>query len=149
MTIRKYKSTDFSAILKIYSQTKLEELRFEPEEFNFLQLNLDEKRFKAFKECEIFVYEESEILGCCAFFGSEIRALFVLPQFQGSGIGKSMLKFMLANIQGTSSLSLAASNLPAKKLYESFGFDVTSEFITEYNGKPVLAIEMYKVRKLG
>ena len=80
----------------------------------------------------------------CAFFNNEIRALFVLQRSQGSGIGKSMLKFMLTNIQGTSSLSLVASNIPAKKLYESFGFVITSEFITEYNGKPVLAIEMHK-----
>lgn len=142
MTIRKYKNTDFSEILKIYSVTKLEELRFESEEFNFLPLYADEKRFKAFQECEVFVYEEAGIVGYCAFFGNEIRALFVLPQFQGKGIGKKMLKFMLTNIQGVPSLNLVASNLPAKKLYESFGFGVTSEFIAEYNGKSVLAIEM-------
>jgi len=142
MTIRKYRNNDFSEILRIYSLTKLEELRFEAEKFNFIPLNLDEKRFKAFKECEVFVYEESEISGYCAFFGSEIRALFVLPQFQGKGIGKNMFKFMLENIQGTPSLNLVASNLPAKKLYERFGFNTSSEFVAEYNGKPVLAIKM-------
>jgi putative acetyltransferase len=142
MTIRKYRSTDFSEILKIYSLTKLEELRFEAEEFHFLSLELDEKRFKAFKECEVFVYEKSEIFGYCAFLGNEIRALFVLPQFQGKGIGKSMLKFMLEKIAGKASLNLVASNAPAKRLYESFGFGVTSEFVAEYNGKTVLAIQM-------
>ncbi|RYY75377.1 MAG: N-acetyltransferase [Gammaproteobacteria bacterium] len=142
MTIRKYRSTDFSEILKIYSLTKLEELRFETEQFSFLPLDVDEKRFKAFTECEVFVYEEVKILGYCAFFGNEIRALFVLPQSQGKGIGKNMLKFMLENISGTPLLNLAASNTPAKKLYESFGFGVTAEFIAEYNGKAVLALEM-------
>ncbi len=144
MTIRKYKSTDFSEILKVYSLTKLEELRFETEEFRFLPLDLDEKRFKAFAECEVFVYEEAKIIGYCAFCGNEIRALFVLPQYQKKGIGKNMLKFMLENISGTPLLNLVASNTPAKKLYESFGFDVKSEFVAEYNGKTVLAIEMRK-----
>ncbi|MES2824909.1 MAG: GNAT family N-acetyltransferase [Pseudomonadota bacterium] len=142
MTIRKYKNADLAEILNIYSLTKLEELRFESEKFNFLPLDLDEKRFKAFQECEVFVYGEREVLGYCAFFGNEIRALFVLPQFQGKGVGKSMLKFMLTNIQGEASLNLVASNIPAKKLYESFGFGVTAEFIADYNGKSVLAIEM-------
>ncbi|MES2676106.1 MAG: GNAT family N-acetyltransferase [Pseudomonadota bacterium] len=140
--IRKYINTDFSEILKIYSLTKLEELRFEPEEFIFLPLDADEKRLKAFQECEVFVYEEAEIVGYCAFFGNEIRALFVLPQFQGKGVGKNMLEFMLTNIQGAASLNLAASNFPAKSLYESFGFVVTSKFVAEYNGKSVLAIAM-------
>ena len=144
MTIRKYRNTDFSEILKVYSLTKLEELRFETEEFSFLPLDLDEKRFKAFAECEVFVYEEARIVGYCAFFGNEIRALFVLPQYQRKGIGKNMLTFMLANISGTPLLNLVASNTPAKKLYESFGFCVTSDFIAEYNGKTVLAIEMRK-----
>ena len=49
---------------------------------------------------------------------------------------------MLANISGKPLLNLVASNAPAKKLYESFGFCVTSEFIAEYNGKDVIAIEM-------
>lgn len=142
MTIRKYKNTDFSEILTIYSLTKLEELRFEAEQFNFLPLDVDEKRFKAFQESEVFVYEEPEIIGYCAFLDNEIRALFVLPKFQGRGVGKNMLSFMLAKIQGAPSLKLVASNLPAKKLYESFGFGVTSEFMADYNGKPVLAIEM-------
>lgn len=99
MTIRKYRDTDFSEILKIYSLTKLEELRFEAKKFNFISLDLDERRFNAFKECEVFIYEESEILGYCAFFGNEIRALFVLPEFQGKGIGKNMLKFMLEKLK--------------------------------------------------
>lgn len=129
-------------MLRIYSLTKLEELRFETKEFDFLPLNLDGKRFKAFNESEVFVYEETKILGYCVFLGNEIRSLFVLPQFQRKGVGKNMLKFMLENIQDTPSLCLVASNLPAKKLYESFGFNKSAEFVTEYNGKPVLAIKM-------
>ena len=147
MTIRKYKDSDLPEILKIYSLTKLEEVRFEAEEFDFIPLDFDEKRFKAFKECEVFVCEKSEIYGYCAFLGNEIKALFVLPQFQGRGIGKNMLKFMLENIQGAASLNVVASNVPAKNLYESFGFITSSEFAAEFNGKPVLAIKMRQARK--
>nr|WP_315208923.1 N-acetyltransferase [uncultured Albidiferax sp.] len=144
MPIRKYQKSDFSEILKIYALTKLEELRFESRDFKLVPLDRDTIRLQKFEECEVFVYEEAAILGYCAMHHHEIRALFVLPAFQGRGIGKSMLGFLLSRILGTASLSLAASNTPAKKIYESFGFTVSSEFMAEYDGKPVLAIEMQR-----
>lgn len=154
MKIRKLIETDYPAILHIYALSKLDELRFEKEEFKLLPLDQDEKRFKALRESVVYVLEDERPLGdkalsednkviaYGALCGSEIRALFVHPAARGKGAGKVLLEFLLSNITGAANLYIAKTNSPARRLYERYGFKIVSEFQTEYNGVPVLANEM-------
>jgi ribosomal protein S18 acetylase RimI-like enzyme len=70
--------------------------------------------------------------------------LFVHPDYRGKGIGVSLLEFMLSHKMGTVTLYVAASNHPAIKLYQKYGFKIISEFNTTYNNKAVLANKMEK-----
>ncbi|WP_444924923.1 GNAT family N-acetyltransferase [Microbulbifer sp. DLAB2-AF] len=140
--IRTFIATDFPRILEIYTLSKLDELRFEAVEFEFLPLEKDAKRLSALRESDIYVYEDETILGYGAMFQQEIRALFVCPSARGEGVGKLMLEFLLAKVSGQAKLFVAKSNWPAIKFYQKFGFETTKEFIAEYNGTPVQAIEM-------
>jgi len=144
MTIRNFTERDLPVILDIYSRSKLDELRFEEEEFELLPLQNDTKRLPALQESDIFVFDNGEVSGYGAICSSEIRALFVHPSSRGKGIGKRLLEFMLSEIKGEANLFVAKTNLPAKKLYEDYGFSVISEFKTEYNGVPVFANEMVR-----
>ena len=144
MNIRPFRDNDFPEILNIYANSKLDELSFESEEFKLLPLDEDEIRLAELKESDIYVYEDGGVIGYGALFGSEIRALFVCPGARGKGIGKSLLDFMLLNVTGTVSLYVAKTNAPAKQLYNNFGFIITDEFETTYNGVSVLANKMVR-----
>jgi putative acetyltransferase len=149
MSIRDYKTSDLVTVLEVYAQSKLDELRFENGEFSLLPLDEDEKRFRALKESQIYVYDDGVISGYGALCEGEIRALFVLPARRGEGIGKKLLEFLLREISGEACLYVAATNYPAKKLYESYGFIVVDEFQTNYNRVPVFANKMVRARLRG
>lgn len=144
MRIRKYNSNDYSAVLDIYAASKLDELRYEDKEFDFLPLEEDFKRLSKLKESDIYIYEDKNIMGYGAHFGSEIRALFVRPESRGNGIGKHLLEFLLSKITGSAELYVAKSNAPAKHLYKKYGFRIVKEFETSYNETPVFANKMVR-----
>lgn len=139
MNIRELTEEDYPRIFEIYSKSKLDELRFEKKTFKLLPLENDEKRLSALKESKIYVFDDGNILGFGAIFGSEIRALFVCPSARGNGIGRKILAFLLSQICGKANLFVAKTNEPAKELYKAYGFEVSDEFLTEYNGESVYA----------
>ena len=145
MNIRAFCEKDYPRLLEIYSNSKLDELRFEKRLFQLLPLENDEKRLSALKESKIFVFDDGQVLGYGAIFKSEIRALFVCPSARGKGIGKQILEFLLSQIEGKANLFVAKTNMPAKMLYKAYGFEVFDEFLTEYNGEPVYANEMVRI----
>lgn len=94
-------------------------------------------------ESEIFVYQEQDcVVAYGAYLGNEIRALFVHPDFRNKGIGNKLLIFLLSQIEGMACLYVAASNQPAKDLYQRYGFSVVDSFVTTYNKAPVIAEKM-------
>ncbi|MEY8239710.1 MAG: GNAT family N-acetyltransferase [Cycloclasticus sp.] len=144
MKIRPYCENDYQKILDIYAESKLDELRFEKTKFELLPLDKDKERLAELTESDIYVYEDKEIIGYAALFKSEIRALFVCPTARSRGIGTCLLEFLLSKINDAATLYVAKTNMPAKQLYQKYGFSVTNEFQTEYNGKPVFASEMVR-----
>jgi len=144
MTIRPYRETDFPDVLSIYAASKLDELIYEDRSFQLLPLDQDPKRLEGFLASQVFVYEQDGVKAYAARNHSEITALFVHPQGRGTGLGKRLLQFLLDGIEGEAVLYVAKTNHPAKQLYERHGFSVTSEFLTEYNGTPVLANKMVR-----
>lgn len=57
-----------------------------------------------------------------------ISGLLIVPEFQGQGIAKEAMKFMLTEISGSKRIDLAThpDNFKAIKLYESLGFSIES-----------------------
>lgn len=143
MTIRAYKKADQARVFDIYSQSKLDELRFEENTFSLLPLEEDKVRLKGLMESEIFVYQEQDcVVAYGAYLGNEIRALFVHTDFRNKGIGNKLLIFLLSRIEGMACLYVAASNQPAKDLYQRYGFSVVDSFVTTYNKASVIAEKM-------
>lgn len=146
MKIRPFQPGDFAAIATIYAASKLDELRHEEQQFELLPLDQDEKRHRGLMESQIYVYDDGGILGYGAVHGKEIRALFVDPLARGKGIGSSLLEFLLNKAEAPAFLYVAKTNAPAKALYRRYGFTVTREFQTDYNGKAVAANEMVRIK---
>ncbi|WP_444931350.1 GNAT family N-acetyltransferase [Microbulbifer sp. SSSA002] len=147
--IRKYNKNDYSSVLDIYARSKLDELRFESRNFNLLPLDKDQKRLAQLMESDIYVYENSEVVGYGARYKNEIRALFVHPSVRGQGIGKELLEHLLGEINGEVRLQVAKTNDPVKNLYRKYGFVVTGELETTYSGVPVLANQMVRSSSAG
>lgn len=142
MKIRPFQPSDFAAIASIYAISKLDELRHEEQQFELLPLEQDEKRLRGLMESQIYVYDDGGILGYGAVHEKEIRALFVHPLARAKGIGSSLLEYLLARAEEPACLYVAKTNIPAKALYRRYGFTVTREFQTDYNGRSVAANEM-------
>ncbi|MCG7562385.1 MULTISPECIES: GNAT family N-acetyltransferase [Pseudoalteromonas] len=144
MTIRMYSEVDFQSIEKIYNLSKLDELSQEDTLFTLLPLSEDKERSKLLFESQIFVYELESIVAFCAIFESEIRALFVHPNYRGHGIGKDLLEHLLSLTSRSASLYVAASNSFAKEMYKKSGFVITETFETTYNSVKVTVNKMVK-----
>ncbi|MEH6347411.1 MAG: N-acetyltransferase [Bermanella sp.] len=142
MNIRPFQQQDFSRILDIYAHSKLDELIFESNKFILIPLDQDQKRLKAFKASQVFVYEEHDISGYLALDNSEIGSLFVHADHRGKGIGAALLNFALTKIQYNASLHVVSSNAPAKKLYIKQGFKKVEGFMAQYNGLDVQVDKM-------
>ncbi|MDQ7728507.1 GNAT family N-acetyltransferase [Halomonas sp. SpR8] len=142
MTIRAFRTSDFEAIEKIYSLAKLDEFRFEQDQFVLIPLREDETRLRELLESTIFVHDDKGIRGYGAVYGNEIRTLLVHPLFRRQGVGGQLFSHMIAWVGGPATLCVAKSNVTAKALYQQYGFRVTGEFEACYNGKSVIANTM-------
>lgn len=144
--IRPYCNRDFADIVTIYASTKMDELKNEIQNFQFIPLIQDKKRYRQLFESKIYVYEENEVvIGYCSHFENEIRSMYVKPEHRRCGVGNEMLAYLLGCIVGTPLLFVVKSNFQAKSLYEKHGFRVVDELEKEYNGVIVLANKMEKL----
>ncbi len=142
MGIRSYRDSDFSAVLDIYGNSKLDEIQFEGESFELVPLNEDSIRFSKFRDSDVYVYERGRIAAYCALNDSNIEAIYVHPKFRRMGIARTLLEFLLDKAIGSVSLNVAKNNHPAKKLYFEYGFEIENEFSTSYNNVTVVAQKM-------
>ena len=145
LNIHPFVPSDFPRLLDIYAASKLDELKNEPRTFELLPLDQDSQRLDQLLESDIYVYKNADMMAYGALHQDEIRALFVHPESRGNGIGKALLEFLLLKIKGEACLYVAKSNVSAKALYGAYGFKVTEEFETQYNGVSVLANKMIRI----
>jgi ribosomal protein S18 acetylase RimI-like enzyme len=77
----------------------------------------------------IFVVEEdADIIGTGSFVNGEILGVFINPDLQGKGYGKSLMLILekTAAFAGFSEVTLAVS-LPSKGFYEGLGYNIMEE----------------------
>ena len=142
MLIRQAKKSDFPCIEKIYTLSKLDELRFESSAFKLLPLLDDKPRLNALLESDILVYDDNGVIAYGAVCDAEIRGLFVHPASRDQGVGQKLLAQLINKAKHPATLNIAKSNTPARTLYEKFGFKITEDFETSYNGTPLTASRM-------
>jgi ribosomal protein S18 acetylase RimI-like enzyme len=67
-------------------------------------------------------YSEGRLVGTVACEDGEIYSLYVSPDFRGQGIGEHLLRWAID--QGGRLLTVVETQLPAKALYDRYGFKV-------------------------
>jgi GNAT superfamily N-acetyltransferase len=111
------------------------------QEYNSLQ-NLENEA----KSTEFLVYEErGSILGVGAIEGAHIKKVYVLPEYQGKGVGRSLLENLeqLAKDKGFCECELN-STINALNFYKRFGYQEQGFVSMEKNGISVTFTRMTK-----
>jgi putative acetyltransferase len=89
-------------------------------------LHTPEEDIKFFRDnvlesCEVWVAESNKILGFCAFKKGWVDHLYISPEYQGQGIGKSLLMKVMENNERLQ-LWTFQKNAVARNFYERQGF---------------------------
>lgn len=106
-----------------------------------------EKTLDYLKDCDVHLaYENNELVGLVAYKNDhnaiELKQLVILPQFQGKGYGKELVKKLLELTKGHKVwLVTHPKNSAAIVLYVKNGFKITSWKDNYYGDEPRLVLE--------
>ncbi|WP_149982429.1 N-acetyltransferase [Pseudoalteromonas rhizosphaerae] len=132
--IRKYNSNDLDLVIEIWLEASVKAHNFVSADF--WESQVESMRNIYIPASEVFVYEiESKIVGFYALYENNLAAIFVLPAFQGKGIGKQLLSHAKAQ-RAILSLSVYKENQASYQFYLSQGFRIVSEQLDEHTGHP-------------
>ena len=131
--IRKFSETDLDTLLEVWLSASIKAHDFVASDFWHSQL--DNMRNTYIPASEVYVYEKDRsVIGFYALVGDTVAAIFVAPDFQGVGIGKSLIAHA-KSIRHTLSLSVYKANSASVAFYRSQGFEVTEEGFDEATGQ--------------
>lgn len=131
--IRKFKDKDIDRIMQIWIKSSIDGHRFIKESYWKANYNLVKDTY--IPVSETFVYEEdTKIKGFISLIdGNYIGALFVDVDYQGNGIGKKLIKYLMDRYENLS-LSVYKQNEKAVNFYKNIGFKIIKEEENEDSG---------------
>lgn len=137
--IRKYKDSDLNAILSSWeSATRLahpffSEAFIEQERHNIPNVYLP--------NADTWVIEEDgKVFGFIALIGNEVGAIFVDPEFHGTGAGWALME-KAQELQGDLEVEVFEENSIGRNFYEKYGFNLLSESVHEETGNKLLRLK--------
>ena len=120
--IRDLKETDIDDVVSIWLESSIEAHNFIDE--TFWKSQAENMRRIYIPNSESYVYEyNSRIVGFYSLNGNNLAAIFLLPKFQGRGVGKALLKHAKSK-RSQLSLTVYSENIASYKFYLSQGFSV-------------------------
>ncbi len=145
--IREYKECDWKEVCRVFDLSKPHELASGCIGASFVPLAHDEARRVQFSKSAIFVWDEDETLrGFAGYDGALIGWLFVEPSGFRNGIGRALLRHLVARIEGEPWLWALKTNHAAIGLYESEGFKIVEERATQNGGMPCVAVKLTRAK---
>lgn len=122
ITIRAYIESDWDAVARIHDSARLDELRLSVGVEAFLDLAATYDSEGLF-DGDVWVAElDGEVAGFIAFSDDEITWTYVEPVAYRRGVGRRLLRHVLARATAPLELTVLDGNSPARELYESEGF---------------------------
>jgi len=142
--LRKYRVSDQEQVNEIYLLSKEIEFSFSGFKTTVIPLNENVGFYISFEESTIMVAEvDGNICGFGGNKGDYISFLFVHPKYFQKGIGRKIIEAILLDCKKPH-LAVLKENIPAIKLYKSFGFEVEKEFEGVYNGIKCNCLKMIR-----
>ena len=134
--IRHYKDEDLPDVLSVWegasrvSHPFLSNDFFEKERYNIPNLYLP--------NADVWVVERNEkIIGFIALVSNKVCAVFVKPEFQGAGAGRTLMD-KARELHGNLEVDVFKDNLIGCKFYSSYGFKSSGKKTHEETGHQVL-----------
>ncbi|MCZ2527106.1 GNAT family N-acetyltransferase [Streptomyces sp. HB2AG] len=92
------------------------------------------------READNWVAEEDgAVVGLLGLLGNEVGGLFVAPEAQGRGIGRTLLEHAAA-LHGGLSLKVYEANARARGFYGAMGFEERGRSTEEETGHPLIVL---------
>ncbi len=92
------------------------------------------------READNWVAEEGgAVVGLLGLLGNEIGGLFVAPEAQGRGIGRTLVEHAAA-LHGGLRLEVYEANAGARRFYRTMGFEERERRTDEETGHPLLVL---------
>jgi len=130
--IREFVPSDMDSVLDVWLSASIKAHDFV--ESDFWRSQLENMRNIYIPASEVYVYEdESGLFGFCALLEDQLAAIFVAPEAQGKGIGKSLLLHAKAR-RKTITLSVYKANSSSIIFYKSQGFSIVGESLDGATG---------------
>ena len=138
--IREYQPADLNDVLETWESASrlahpfLREDFLEQERYNIPNLYLP--------NAETWVIEqEKQVIGFIALLGNEVGAIFVKPEFHGTGAGKALMD-KARELRGNLQVEVFEANSIGRRFYERYGFKALSESTHEPTGNRLLRLQL-------
>ena len=128
--IRQLQNKDIDKIMGIWLESTIDAHKFISKEYWNENYNIVKDMYIPMSKT--FVYEDNDdIRGFISIINNDfIGALFVEKNYQGQGIGKSLIDYA-KNLYDNLSLAVYKENEKALEFYKNMGFKIISENINE------------------
>jgi putative acetyltransferase len=91
---------------------------------------------------ETMVYESGgRVVGFLALIGTEVGAVFVDPDYQGRGIGRSLMD-RARDSRPVLELNVFEANGIGRRFYAAYGFELSDRHVNEATGQPELRLRL-------
>lgn len=133
ISIQPCTAEDYDVLVEVWRQSVLASHHFLAKaDFDEIEANLTAAYFPAVK---LFgAISGDRIVGFTGLSGDSIEMLFVLPEYQGSGIGSALIGFAIG--RGCCRVDVNEQNDAALRFYQRRGFVAESRDDTDDAGRP-------------
>jgi putative acetyltransferase len=138
--IRPYADEDMAQLLDVWYRASLIAHSFLPEEF------LETERRQIAEDwlpiAETTVYEiDGRVVGFLALVGNEVGGIFVDPDHQRGGIGRSLMDNAIKS-RPFLELDVFEANSTGRSFYETYGFEFVDRHVNEATGHVELRLRL-------
>ena len=137
--IRPYQSEDLDDVMSAWESASQLAHPFLKEDF------LDQERHNIpnvyLPNADTWVIEEAgQVIGFIALMGNEVGAIFVKPDFHGTGAGKALMD-KAQELHGDLEVQVFKENSIGQQFYARYGFQYVSEQIFEPTGNMMVRLK--------
>ncbi|HOC93064.1 MAG TPA: GNAT family N-acetyltransferase [bacterium] len=137
--IREYKEADLNDVLTIWESASKIAHPFLTKDF--LEQGRRDIPIVYMPKAETYVLEQQgQVIGFIALLGNEIGALFVKPEYHGTGAG-TLLMDKARDLRGTLEVEVFKANPIGRKFYSKYGFKQIAEKTHEQTGDILLRLK--------
>ena len=144
ITIVQYDRQYWEEICRIHDEARKIELKYASLTDAFLPLEdvAAEEGLFEYKHVDVALMDGQPV-GFCAYSEDELAWLYVIPEKMRTGIGRQLVAHALGTEKSIHYIEVLFGNEPAKRLYESFGFEEKEIISGKMPGNERFRVKVY------